>query len=64
MEDANLTIVHQDNDGNTQSIQNVDVEKGYTEATAEFDHNHFSIFVIALVNFKLINFINSGTVIT
>ena len=49
MEDTNLTIVHQDNDGNTQSIQNVDVDKGYAQAKAEFDHNHFSIFVIALV---------------
>ena len=49
MEDANLTIVHQDNDGNTQSIENVDVDKWYSKATAEFDHNHFSIFVIAIV---------------
>ena len=27
MKDDNLTVVHQDNDGNTQSIENVDVDK-------------------------------------
>ena len=58
MEDANLTVVHQDNDGNTQSIQNVEVEKGHAEAIAEFDHNHFSIFVFVIEKFKLINFKN------
>ena len=58
IKENNLTVVHQDNDGNTQSIQNVEVDKGYAQAKAEFDHNHFSIFVFVISDFKLINFKN------
>jgi len=58
MEENNLTVVHQDNDGKTQSIENVEVDKGYSQAKAEFDHNHFSIFVFVISDFKLIKFNN------
>ena len=45
----NVAVVHQDNDGNTESIENVEVEKGYSIAKAEFDHNQFSVFVVAII---------------